>query len=159
MAMGFSAGGHLAGSLTTRFAADVYAPVDAADMYSARPDASVLVYPVITLSQPHTHGSTSQNMIGATPDADTLKKYSVETSVPADAPPVFILHAGDDDAVPVENALMAYDAFRKAGAKTSLHIFEQGGHGFGLRGIDTDPLRVWPELVRDWGVSEGIFSD
>ncbi|MFH1517080.1 MAG: alpha/beta hydrolase fold domain-containing protein [Pseudomonadota bacterium] len=159
MLMGFSAGGHLAGSLTTRFAAEVYAPVDAADTLSARPDASVLVYPVITLSQPHTHGSTSQNMIGATSDADTLAKYSVETSVPAGAPPVFILHAGDDDVVPVENALIAYDAFRKAGVKASLHIFEHGGHGFGLRGIDTDPLRVWPELVRDWGVSEGIFTD
>ena len=158
MVMGFSAGGHLAGSLTTRFAADVYPQVDAADSLSARPDASVLVYPVITLSQPYTHGSTSRNMIGADPDESDLATYSIESSVPEDTPPVFILHAADDHVVPVENALMAYDAFRKAGAKVSLHVFEHGGHGFGMRGIDADPLHAWPGLVRDWGVSEGIFT-
>lgn len=157
MVMGFSAGGHVAGRLTTRFDANVYPATDAADALSARPDASVLVYPVITLSEPYTHPASRENMIGPDPSPEDIAAYSVETDPPANAPPVFILHAGDDTAVSVENALLAYQAFRKAGVPTSLHIFEHGGHGFGLRGIDDDPLHVWPQLVIDWGRDEGIF--
>ena len=156
--MGFSAGGHLAGSLTNRFDARVYEPIDEIDAGSARPDASVLIYPVITLSQPFTHPSTSENMIGADPSEALLETYSIEKSVPVNSPPVFILHAADDDAVPVENALMAFEAYRGAGIPASLHIFETGGHGFGLRGIDEDPLRVWPDLVMDWGCQQEVLS-
>tara|TARA_R110000787_G_scaffold102192_5_gene208080 strand:- start:6901 stop:7737 length:837 start_codon:yes stop_codon:yes gene_type:complete len=158
MVMGFSAGGHVAGRLTTHFDATVYPATDAADTLSARPDASVLVYPVITLSQPYTHPASRENMIGADPLPDDITAYSVETAPPANTPPVFILHAADDTAVPVDNALLAYQAFRKAGVPTSLHIFEHGGHGFGLRGVDEDPLHAWPQLVIDWGRDEGIFG-
>ena len=157
MVMGFSAGGHVAGLLTTRFDANVYPATDAADALPARPDASVLVYPVITLSKPYTHAASRENMIGADPSPDDVAAHSVETAPPANAPPVFILHAADDPAVPVENALMAYQAFRAAGVPASLHIFEHGGHGFGLRGIDDDPLHAWPKLVIDWGRDAGIF--
>ncbi len=157
MVMGFSAGGHLAGALTTRFSAETYEPMDEVDTFSARPDASALIYPVITLTPPFTHKSTSENMVGANADISRQKAYSVETNPPGDAPPTFILHASDDAAVPVENALLAYSAFRGAGVPVSLHIFEHGGHGFGLRGIDDDPLKAWPDLLMAWGASVGIF--
>lgn len=157
LVMGFSAGGHLAGSLTNRFDAKIYPPIDEMDTLSARPDASVLIYPVITLAQPFTHGSTSKNMLGKSPTVDQLKTYSVDQSVPVNAPPVFILHASDDMSVPIENALMAYDGYRKAGIDSTMHIFGSGGHGFGLRGIDDDPLRDWPRLVRSWAQSKGFL--
>ncbi len=158
MSMGFSAGGHLAGALSTRFDDTVYGKIDEVDNYSARPDASVLIYPVITLTKPFTHESTSENMVGAGASIERQKLYSVENSPPENAPPVFILHATNDMSVPVENALMAYNAFRKAGVSAALHVFDSGGHGFGLRGIDDDPLRIWPEMVMNWGESKAIFT-
>jgi acetyl esterase/lipase len=158
MVMGFSAGGHVAGSLATRFDADTYAPVDAADRWSARPDAATLVYPVATLRLPHTHDATRRNMLGDSPSENDLRKYSIESGPAKNAPPTLFLHASDDTAVPVENSLLAYAAFRRAGVEASLHVFSRGGHGFGLRGIDDLPVRIWPELVLHWGQAHGTFD-
>ncbi len=158
MVMGFSAGGHLAGLLLTGYDKDVYEASDSIDAISARPDIGVLVYPVITLTQPFTHGSTSQNMVGKNAPINARRTYSVETSPPAGLPPIFLMHTSDDKAVPVENSLIAYGAFREAGSPVSLHIFDHGGHGFGFRGIDDDPLRQWPEMVMEWGRSYEIFK-
>lgn len=135
MATGFSAGGHLAVSLATRLAADVYAAAAVANRLSARPDASELVDPVNTRLQPHAQGSNTQNMIGSAPSADALVKYLVETSVPIDAPAALNPHAKNIYVVPVKNAPMADGAFRKADVKASLHTFEHESYGFGLRGI------------------------
>jgi acetyl esterase/lipase len=158
LVMGFSAGGHLAGSLLTRFDAPVYPPTDLIDEVSARPDAGVLVYPVITLTAPYTHRSTSENMVGAAASQAEQLSYSVEHEPPANMPPTFLLHASDDTAVPVENSLMAFAAFKAAGAPVSLHVFTTGGHGFGMRGIDAAPVGVWPDLVMAWGRDQQIFS-
>lgn len=158
VAMGFSAGGHLAGSLVTRFDKETYAPVDATDKLSARPDAGVLVYPVITLTEPYTHPSTSQNMVGEGASLAQQSEYSVEHATPSNMPPIFILHTSDDRAVPVENSLLAYRAFKDAGTDVSLHIFHNGGHGFGFRGIDDVPAGQWPHLVMKWGEDRGMFQ-
>ncbi len=148
--MGFSAGGHVAGSLATRFSAKVYEPLDDADAFSARPDAAALIYPVATMTEPFAHPKSRENMLGLAPSLERIARYSLETDPPKNTPPTFILHASDDDSVPVENALMTYRAFKDAGIKTAMHIFEHGGHGFGLRGIDDDPLRAWPDLFWKW---------
>lgn len=158
MVLGFSAGGHLAGSLATRFDASVYEPVDAADELSARPDAAALIYPVVTLREPYVHMGSRRNLIGAEPTADTIARYSLETAPPADTPPVFLLHAGDDGAVPPENSIALYQALKAAGVPATLHVFERGGHGFGVRGIDATPLHQWPGLVFDFGVAHGVFT-
>lgn len=158
MVMGFSAGGHLGGSLLTRFDKAAYEARDDLDQLSARPDAGVLVYPVITLTEPYTHGSTSENMVGQGAEISEKLAFSVEHEPPTDMPPVFLLHASDDTAVPVENSLMAYSSFKSAGALVSLHVFETGGHGFGMRGIDDAPVGVWPELVMAWGRDQEIFA-
>ena len=158
MVMGFSAGGHLAGSLLTRFDKTTYAPSDAVDQLSARPDAGVLVYPVITLTDPYTHGSTRQNMVGDGASLAEELAFSVEHEPPSDMPPVFLLHTSDDAAVPVENSLMAYSAFKRAGTAVSLHVFNEGEHGFGMRGIDDAPVGVWPEIVMAWGRDHKIFT-
>jgi len=157
MVMGFSAGGHVAGSLATRFDAEVSPPADATDRLSARPDAAVLMYPVVTMQPGAAHAGSRRNLLGETPSADMTEKYSLETSPPASTPPIFLLHAADDASVPVENSLLLFSALKKAGVPAALHVFETGGHGFGLRGIDEDPRRTWPSLVVDWSRLHGLF--
>jgi acetyl esterase/lipase len=156
MVMGFSAGGHVAGSLAARFDTQITAPTDAVDRLSARPDLAVLMYPVVTMTTPFTHAKSRENMLGTAPNPEAIAKYSLETDPNPDAPPTFILHANDDAAVPVENALMLLSALRSAKVPVALHAFERGGHGFGLRGISGTPLEVWPDLVINWSLTHGF---
>lgn len=158
LVMGFSAGGHVAGSLATRFDAVVYPPQDTLDTTSARPDAAVLVYPVVTMKAGAAHAGSRANLIGDAPTDDLVSTYSLETAPPPDTPPTLIIHAADDASVPVENASLMFAALRRAGVPVSLHIFERGGHGFGLRGIENDPRAAWPNLVMDWGREQGVFT-
>ncbi len=158
MVIGFSAGGHVAGSLATRFNETAYAARDAADALSARPDAVTLMYPVITMKQGAAHAGSRANLIGEAPTQARVDKYSLETAPPANTPPTLIIHAADDASVPVENALVMFASLRTAGVPASLHIFESGGHGFGLRGIEDDPRAAWPGLVMDWGRKTGVFA-
>ncbi|MFN7164748.1 MAG: alpha/beta hydrolase [Hyphomonas sp.] len=157
MVMGFSAGGHVAGLLATRYDAPVYAPQDAADALPARPGAAALIYPVATLTRPHAHEGSRKHLLGDEPSPETVAAWSLETLVHADMPPVFLMHAEDDEAVPVENALMLYNALRATHCAAAMHLFETGGHGFGLRGIAGTPLEDWPRLVTGWGRDKGIF--
>ncbi len=156
MVMGFSAGGHVAGSLALKFDQEVAPLSDSVDGLSAKPDLAVLMYPVVTMTEPFRHPKSRENMIGLSPSPAAIAAYSLETAARADAPPLFILHAGDDPAVPVENALMLYEAARRAKASVTLHLFEKGGHGFGLRGIAGTPLALWPDLVLSWAQDKGF---
>ncbi|MFN7054042.1 alpha/beta hydrolase [Hyphomonas sp.] len=156
--MGFSAGGHLAGLLATRFYEAVYAPLDRADSLSARPDGAALIYPVVTFTQPHAHAGSRTNMLGPEPSEAASASWSLETLVHPSMPPVLLMHAADDAAVPVENSLILHAALRVAGVPVALHIFETGGHGFGLRGLEGTPLAAWPDLVRDWGRGKGLLD-
>ena len=148
--MGFSAGGHLAGSLATRFAAKVYEAVDEQDAHSARPDKAALIYPVVTMRAPYAHEGSRINLIGENPSDALFDKYSIEVAPPANTPPVFLLHTVADAAVPVENATGLFAALKAAGVPTALHVFTDGPHGFGLRGVGDLPVRRWPELLMDW---------
>lgn len=157
MIMGFSAGGHLAGMLATRYDAPVYEVQDEADALPARPDAAALIYPVATMTRPFVHEGSRLCLLGADPAPEQVRAYSLETCVRPDMPPVFLMHAEDDAAVPVENALMLHDALRQIGHPVALHLFEDGGHGFGMRGIAGTPREAWPGLIRDWGRAKGVF--
>lgn len=156
--LGASAGGHMAGSLLSRFDAPVYAPSDAADAASARPDFGVLLYPVATMHDPFVHTGSLQHLIGADAPTALRDAYSLEKTVTGREPPVFILHAADDESVPVENGLQLFAAYRARRVAAELHVFEEGGHGFGIRLIQGRPAAVWPELVRAWGRRKGWFS-
>jgi len=155
-AMGFSAGGHVAGSLAARYDARVYASADAIDEFSARPDLSALVYPVITMRAPHAHAGSRRNLLGEAPSEEAIAAYSLETAPPARTPPSFLLHAADDPAVPVENTLGYFSALRRAGVAAEMHVFERGGHGFGLRGLEQNTARAWPELFLAWANAHGF---
>ncbi|HEX8568635.1 MAG TPA: alpha/beta hydrolase [Caulobacteraceae bacterium] len=158
-AMGFSAGGHLAASLATRHAARVYAPVDAADTLSARPDLAALIYPVILMSGPAVHAGSRGALIGANAPQALADAYSPNTTVGVDTPPTFLLHACDDASVPVENALAMAEALRRAKIPLETHLFEEGGHGFGLRLAEGKPVYVWPQLFLRWAERRGLLQE
>lgn len=148
--LGASAGGHLAGMLTAR-TDQTYAAVDDVDAVSMRPDLSILLYPVATMADPHVHAGSRKEMLGETPSAEAITRYSLERMDWTGRPPVFLLHAMDDEAVPVENSLQLLPAIRAAGVPVEAHLFQEGGHGFGIRLIEGKPAAVWPELVLRWG--------
>ena len=150
--IGFSAGGHLAARTATRHALRTYEPGDAADGASARPDIAAMVYPVITLEGPATHAGSRHFLLGEDPSPERLQAYSAQSKVGPDTPPSFLLHAADDASVPLENSLLMHAALRAAGVTTDLHVFSEGGHGFGLRAVSGKPVASWPELLRDWAV-------
>ncbi len=156
--MGFSAGGHLAASIATRFAANVYRSVDAADMESARPSFSVPMYPVITLG-PGAHQGSRDRLLGPDASQDLINAYSCQLHVPADAPPTFMALAADDDVVPaLPNAGAYYTALQAAKIPSQMHMFEAGGHGFGLARTVGKPTAVWPDLLLAWGNAHGFFK-
>lgn len=146
--MGFSAGGHVAASLATRHAEPVYAPVDEADAEDARPAYAVLVYPVIDMGT-HAHPGSRERLLGPMPDPEQVARYSLHHRVGADTPPVFLLHAQDDDVVSVENTLLFEAALRRAGIEHETHLYARGGHGFGVRGAH-GTLALWPRLAVAW---------
>ena len=150
LVMGFSAGGHVAGSLASRFDAEVHPAQDEIDALAARPNAVALIYPVATMARPFAHEGSRANLLGAEPSGEAVRAWSLEQMVRPDMPPFFLMHAGDDAAVPVENSLMLYAALRAGGVPSVLHVFDTGGHGFGLRGIAGTPLEAWPNLFTDW---------
>jgi len=146
--MGFSAGGHVAASLATRHGERVYAPVDAADALDARPAYAVLVYPVIDMGD-SAHPGSRRNLLGEAPDAAAVRAYSLQNRVDARTPPVFLLHAQDDDVVPVRNSLLFEAALRDAGIEHETHLYARGGHGFGVREAH-GTLALWPQLAIAW---------
>jgi acetyl esterase/lipase len=156
-ALGFSAGGHLCGSLATRHAEQTYAPVDAADRLSARPDIAGLIYPVLTLAGQATHGGSRDNLLGK--DApDALKhSHSVEERVDADTPPLFLVHAQDDGLVPVANSIDLYRAMTDRKRPAEMHLFDEGGHGFGARLPANMPGAEWPRLFARFAARKGVF--
>lgn len=152
--LGASAGGHLAGMLTAR-TDPTYAPVDDTDAVSMRPDLSILLYPVATMADPHVHPGSRREMLGETPSAEAIARYSLERMDWSGRPPVFLLHALDDAAVPVENSLQLLSALKAAGVPAEAHLFEEGGHGFGVRLIEGRPAAVWPALALRWAARRG----
>ncbi|MBB3035048.1 alpha/beta hydrolase [Alteriqipengyuania lutimaris] len=149
-AMGFSAGGHLCADLATRFAAHTYTPVDAADTLSAKPFCAAPIYPVVSMTPGVAHAGSRDLLIGADAGPSLEKAHSPDRNVPADAPPFFLLHAEDDDAVPVENSVLLRAALKAQGIPVETHLFEHGGHGFGLRKAIGKPVEAWPELWLAW---------
>jgi len=150
-AIGFSAGGHVAASLGTRYDERVVPARDAIDRLSARPDFLLLLYPVIDMgSGTAAHTGSRLRLLGRHPDAATMSAYSLQNRVIPAMPPTFLVHAQDDRVVPEENSLLFYQALRQAGVPAELHLFAHGGHGFGTRGIAGLPLAAWPAQALTW---------
>jgi acetyl esterase/lipase len=150
--MGFSAGGHLCARLITEPTL-AYARRDEGDEQSARPDFAVLMYPVIATTGAFAHaGSAKQLLAAGVPESD-LDRYAPHRHVGSQTPRTLLVHAADDTSVPVENSLLMHDALRKAQVRSELHIFDSGGHGFGLRGVAGKNVAAWPTLVQNWATN------
>ena len=149
-ALGFSAGGHVCADLAARFAWNIRPAIDAIDALSARPDAAAPIYPVVSMDPAIAHAGSRQLLIGDTPDAALEQRHSPDRNVPADAPPHFLLHAEDDPSVQVENSLRLRAALRARGVPVRMHLFESGGHGFGISRSLGKPVEGWPDLLEAW---------
>ena len=147
--MGFSAGGHLAATAGTHFDTGDASASDPVESMSSRPDFMVLVYPVITFSNSFMHKGSRNALLGEDPDSTLIKYYSNELQVKDNTPPTFIVHAGDDKSVPVENSLLFYHALKDKGIPAEFHIYPEGGHGFSLA-IGKGYLETWPDRCIDW---------
>ena len=147
--MGFSAGGHLASTLSTAYLHRAIPPQDVIDELSARPDFSILVYPVISFQDAPTHGGSRKNLIGDPANPELVQRFSNELQVTANTPPTFLVHAQDDKAVPLENSLLYYQALHAKGVKASLHIYPTGGHGFAF-GMGKGAVEGWRDMLLDW---------
>nr|PZN51147.1 MAG: alpha/beta hydrolase [Bacteroidota bacterium] len=150
--MGFSAGGHLAGTASTLYREKVYTPKD--DV-SARPDFSILIYGVLSMQDGITHEGSQRNLLGQNASQEMKDKFSNELRVDASSPPAFLVHSADDTAVPVANSILYYQALTRAGVPGELHIYESGGHGYGLAPNGSSES-LWPEACRAWLVGRQL---
>ncbi len=162
--MGFSAGGHLAATVSTHFKEKASAITDT---ISLRPDFSILIYPVISMQENITHKGSKVNLLGENPAAERVTYFSNELQVNDQTPPAFLVHSMDDKAVPVQNSVAYALAMEKKNVACELHVYQSGGHGYGLaHSENTESL--WPEACRKWmemrgyikekGAEKGIFN-
>lgn len=142
--MGFSAGGHLAATVSTHAPANL------------RPNFAVLVYPVISFTTKYTHQGSKRNLLGDNPDPVLVQDLSNELAVTSYTPPTFLFHTDDDTVVPAQNSVLYYMALKAAGVPAELHIYAHGRHGVGL--APNDPvLATWPARLKDWLVVQGYL--
>ena len=150
--LGFSAGGHLASTLATHYQDNVYD----ADATSARPDFSILIYPVISMEDGITHNGSKVSLLGQNASKELTEKYSNEKQIDANTPKTFIVHATDDKVVPVENSINYYMNLKKYNVPVEMHLYENGGHGFGLgtKGTHTE----WPKACEKWLAENSLLN-
>jgi acetyl esterase/lipase len=161
--LGFSAGGHLAATVSTHFDAGNPAAADSVDRQGCRPAFSILGYPVITMDASFTHKGSRDNLLGTSPSKTLVDSLSNEKQITARTPPAFLFHATDDNAVPIRNSQAYHDSLVKQGVPASLMKFNHGGHGFGMAdgkaGSTNDPvLHAWCDSSVKWLDKHGFFK-
>ena len=147
--LGFSAGGHLMGETAVGSAQNLYPAEDAVDAQPVRPTLAGLIYPVITMRKPFDRTHTRRILVGDEVTALEMKTYSVDLQVGPETPPTFLAQAIDDPIAVADHPLLMFAALRKARVPAELHLFERGGHGFGL-GLPGTPAAAWPGLFLAW---------
>jgi acetyl esterase/lipase len=147
--LGFSAGGHLAGSLATqRDPSGIPDDIDPVERMSSRPDFLILGYPVVTFSGRYANQASIQNLIGRVPKEEERNALSIEKNIRPETPPTFIWHTAEDETVPVQNSLLLAAALQGTGIPMEMHIFSRGRHGLGLaQGTEAG---AWTQLCAAW---------
>ncbi|WP_372948901.1 alpha/beta hydrolase [Mariniphaga sp.] len=146
---GSSAGGHLASTVGTRFDYGNKESSEPLEKISSRPDFMLLLYPVITFREEFGHMGSRKNLIGEGNNWELVEKYSNELHVSPETPPTFLVLADDDKSVVPRNSVEFYLALKKNNVPAEMHIFAEGGHGFGMN-KKTLPVDNWPELFYNW---------
>jgi acetyl esterase/lipase len=139
--LGFSAGGYLVAEVSTRFRTRLYAPLDAADRESSRPDFAIAIYPG--------HLALAENSIALNPN--------IKSHITPQTPPTFLLQNEDDHVDSIEDAMSYYMGLKAANVPVELHAYAQGGHAFGLRPSEL-PVSEWPQLVETWLGTIGMLQ-
>ena len=148
--MGFSAGGHLAASAGTHYSK---AFIENGDHINLRPDFMILVYPVISFQDSIGHKGSRTNLLDANPTKEKIDYYSNELQVSDSTPPAFLVHATDDKSVKVENSIRFYEALVNHHVSAEMHIYQKGGHGFGMKlPINKD---LWLDRCKNWMTTNG----
>ncbi|AXA92096.1 alpha/beta hydrolase [Massilia sp. YMA4] len=155
--MGSSAGGHLAASAGTLFDHPLGRTGNALDQVSARPDFLMLLYPVITLDGAAAHAGSRKALLGANLAPELVRLMSLQHQVTPRTPPTLLIHTQADEAVPVENSILFYQALTRARVPAEMYLFEQGGHGMGMRdGLAN--ASGWPRRAEEWLRSRGLLT-
>jgi acetyl esterase/lipase len=142
--MGFSAGGHLASTAGTHFIS-VRKDLSRDNL---RPDFMILIYPVISFNDSIGHIGSRDNLLGKNPDSTLVQLFSNELQVTSQTPPTFLVHASDDNGVLPENSIRFYRALLRKNVPAELHLYEHGGHGFGLHNPSTK--EDWMKACIEW---------
>jgi len=153
---GSSAGGHLAACSGTLFNEPIGKTGAVLDAVSAHPDFLILEYPVITMKAPFAHAGSMKSLLGEHPTQEALDQLSVNERVTKDTPPTFIVATQEDKTVPVENALLFYQALRAANVPVEMHLYPNGSHGFGFR-KDLGQTSDWTKRGEEWLRSRGLL--
>ena len=143
--IGFSAGGHLASSISTKGIKGI-----------DKPDFAILVYPVITMSIDK-QTWTFSSLFGDNTDESIIQNYSNDLNVNQETPPTILIHSYNDEETPPENSISYFSALRKNNVPASIHIWEDGGHGYGLaKGRGT--IESWTKIVKEWMILRGVIN-
>ncbi|MDF7807962.1 alpha/beta hydrolase [Pontiellaceae bacterium B12219] len=156
--LGFSAGGHLAGTAAAWWENEALAIGDELDSISARPDLAVLCCPVVTGARGACNEGSLENLMGTSSD-EARECFSLEKQISAQMPPTFIWHTADDVAVPISNTFLMAEALASSGVEFELHIFPEGIHGLGLCGVKKfrhKQVRQWIGLCEQWFRRQGF---
>jgi acetyl esterase/lipase len=151
--MGFSAGGHLASTLSTHYQKAV---IDNPKNINLRPDFSLLIYAVITFQDSILHKGSKKALIGENATAEKTREYSNELQVTTDTPPAFLVHAANDKVVPVANSINYFTALQKHGVKAEIHVYQEGGHGFGMNNATTKDK--WMDRCYNWLLQNHLYQ-
>jgi acetyl esterase/lipase len=154
--LGFSAGGHLASTAATHFDEGKADATDPIERVRSRPDFAILCYPVISFVTPAVHAGSRSSLLGENPDPKLVESLSGELQVTPRTPPTFLWHTDDDEAVPVENSVLFFQAMKRAKVPGELHVFAHGKHGVGLA-PDDPVLSQWPHLCAQWMERAGFL--
>ena len=152
--IGFSAGGHLAATAATLFEAGNPLAMLPINTFSSRPDFVMLVYPVIDMGET-AHGGSKTNLLGPTPDAALMQRFSPQQQVRENSPPAFLAHAVDDTVVPIAQSELFYDAYRAKGLPALLLRLPDGGHG--LNGYKGPSWDAWQSAAISWLRERGLI--
>lgn len=155
-ALGFSAGGHIAATMATRFSRGDPAAGDALGRFSTRPDFLVLAYPVIRMAPPGTPDPWRDNLLGQVCDPKMAEYYSCQKHVTPETPPCFIVATSDD--FTTDDSLAMYEALKAKKVPCEIHLFERGGHGYGMTKPGLAVTACWPALLETWLAGRGVLQ-
>lgn len=157
--MGFSAGGHLAGTAGMYYQENFMESLGIRPEVSLRPDFIAMIYPVVSMQDSIVHQKSRRNLLGRNYSLQLAQKMSLEQNVHPGMPPVFLLHCKDDRTVDVRNSEMFGDKLKKEGIDFKELIYNKGNHGFGLTPDKRADSSVWPEIFEKWMKDTIIGSD